>query len=287
MAFRSKKRSRKRARARNRFGHFVKKLFRRKARAKRRSSRRRRSNPMRVLMANPRRRRSSRRGVALMLAPKRRRRRGHARLRANPRRRGRIRRRSNPMRLNLGSAMSVIRALAFGGAGIMAARVGAFAYTKYLADAVKGDAGKKDPKSFRALLSEVARIAAMGVTVVGIERGLRQVPMVAKPNDRQVFLYAGLGETGRQAIGLAVKTLKPAAALERYGLAGAFSEYAQLESGQIVGLDENGRWVPTGLVDSSTFAGLVDDSTFEGLVDESSFEGVDDDDDDDDGSDLM
>lgn len=251
---------RRKHRPRNAMGHFQSKQRHQRRR------RRRHSNPSPLFLANPRhRRRRRRRGPrAIVIAnPRRMRRRRRARhLYANPRHHRRMvrrRRHSNPGRLRMSNWGSWARMLLWGGAGIAVARIGGYAYTTYLAPTV---IGTDATQTWRATLSEILRLFAMGASVVLIDEALRKTRLM-RPQDHQAFHYAGLGETGRQAIALAIGKISPTTTLDKYGLAG-YEQYAVGPSNETYGL-KNGQWFlvaqpMAGLMEAENFSGLQDPS---------------------------
>ncbi len=272
MLRRRKKRS-LRNRPRNKKGRFLKlgARTRRKARRRRSSSRalvQRTSNPMRVMVANPgglRRRRRRRRSVVRHVA---RRHPGRSHQRKPGRRRRGIRRASNPFRLNYRSAVEFAKGMGAGGSGIMAARAGAYLYTKYVAKYVKGAAGLADPKSARAKLSEFVRLVAMGVAVYALDTlaGKR----IFGATTRATFNHAGVGEVGRQFVGLVAKMVKPDVNLDAYGLSGQYRAMARGEGGELYGLTAANEWV-------SVYSGAGEDLSLGRLVPRETFGDVDED----------
>jgi len=93
--------------------------------------------------------------------------------------------------------------------------MGGYLYTKYLSGTVSGG----QTTGIRATISDVARLASMGILTVAVDKGLAQTK-VCGPQTCQAFKIGGFAETGRQAVGLLVKQLSPATDRSRYGLDG-------------------------------------------------------------------
>lgn len=167
-------------------------------------ARRRRGNPGMVplMLANPRRRRRHRKVRSAAPVARRRRRRGIRRGKKALRIR---RRRSRSSPLRLGAWKGLIRLGLFGGLGIIAARVGSYGYKRYLASYVSGG----NTTGARAILSDVARIAAMAAVTVAVSKAAKKM---AKPGDAQAILVGGMAETGRQAVGVLLKQVAPSVA---------------------------------------------------------------------------
>lgn len=176
------------------------------------------------------------------------------------------------MRLSLRGLWDLAKLAMAGGAGVMTARISAYYYTKYAADFVKGTAAKADPKNWRNVLSEALRIIAMAGGVIGGHMVLGKVRVFGE-STRTAFLYGGLGESGRQAVGVVVKRLSPASDLDRVGL-----------SGDLVEDEDGNQWLRTAdgqfyAVTGTTAGQLADSAEFQGLEDADVFQGLEDADD--------
>jgi hypothetical protein len=177
-----------------------------------------------VLFANPRRRRRRRRARARIIAyrPRHRRRRVHAAKPRRSRRRAykafahmkRRRRRSNPGMIRLGKFGPVIKMAIFGGLGIVTARIGMHLYDKFLAKTVDGGSSS----GARMWLGKIVRLVSGGVLVIAVDKGLHKARV--SPQNCMAFKVGGIAETGRQAIGLAVKQLSPKTDLSQWGFNG-------------------------------------------------------------------
>ncbi len=149
--------------------------------------------------------------------------------------------------MRLGKWGTVLKVAAFGGLGIVTARIGANVYDKFLSSTVEGNGA-----GVRGWLGKVVRLVSMGVIVTAGDKALAAARV--NPMNRTAFRLAGYGEAGRQAIGMLVKqasaptfaTLGPwgfngpdprmAAA---YGLEGPGSGYyGQLSPGSFDGLED-------------------------------------------------
>jgi hypothetical protein len=265
MAMRKKKRTKARRRRRSNPGLPV--LF---ANPRRKKAKKRKPTKRRAASRPAKRRRVKRRAARASHPVKRRRvkrRRAARTTHAAPRRRrraskGRYRRvrrklytrRANPLRLK--SIASTLRLMAFGGLGIIGARLGKRLYTKYASPMVVGTGGS----TVRGYLNDALTIAAMAGFTYAIDMGLKKVPMV-KPSDRTAYLAGGYAESGRHAIALVVRKIKPSLSLANYGLDGH-------------GYDLNGV---TGLETQQNFMGDLEPAeSFEGMGDlelAESFEG--------------
>lgn len=187
---------------------------RRKSSGKRKHKRTRAAAPIR---------RRKRRRVVVSASP-RKRRRTHARRAHGRKARRRSRkfvrvtrlyRRSNPGRLRLGNIARLVKLAAFGGLGIATARIGKFLYEKYASGFVRGDGSSK----IRAVLDDMAKVAAMGGFTLVVNKAVARTRMVS-PLNLQAHKIAGIAEAGRHGIGLVIGRVVPSLDKARYGLDG-------------------------------------------------------------------
>lgn len=233
-------------------------------RKRRRRRRAHRKNPaVPVFVANPRRRRRRRRrrhGGYMRRAthaPRKRRHRRRAHPRALAFRRGNPirlrRRRRNPLRLSFRSLMGggLLKMLAFGGLGIVTARIGKYLYNRYVSGMVLG----ASPGTFRQVVNELASLMAMGAFTWGTNKALKRV---VSQDSARWHLVGGMAETGRTGIGLIVKRLVPSVNADAWGLSG---QGADLALDQMPALDEYGQPMFGSNVESADyFAGAVEDA---------------------------
>ena len=286
------KKGHKRHRARKRRSN----PHRRKHHARRRGAyRRRRSNPS-LLLANPssgqqsfsfaprvklddlvaktvsafrgarksrKRKGAKRAGTAMSTAPRRKRRRYKIYRGRGRTPKYRIYRRSNPF----GTWLALARIGAFGGLGIVTARIGGRLYTDKLSKHVLGATGAADPKSMRSIINEGLRIIAMGALPIVVERQLlRRLPMVTA-SDAMAFSMGGLAEAGRQAIGVVLKKVKPGLDAGRYGLDGPmpYDSFAEA-GGMIYGRHPSGQWYAIGTSNGGMSGLMARDAGFAGAM---------------------
>lgn len=122
------------------------------------------------------------------------------------------RRTANPLRIGSVAGWLTIAAAATG--GILVAKVLSNLWKQYVSPMVRGS-GLAD---WRAWLDDVLRLVAMEAGVWGLSKVLTRYLKMEKAG--QIVLYAGTGETVRQAIGALVRNLSPGTDRASIGLDG-------------------------------------------------------------------
>lgn len=165
--------------------------------------------------------------------------------------------------MRLGRLGPILKVAAFGGLGIVTARIGANVYDKFLSSTVEGNG-----QGVRGWLGKVVRLVSMGVVVTAGDKALAAARVA--PQNRTAFRLAGYGEAGRQAIGMLIKQASAPtfATLGPWGFNGPDPRMSAA-----YGLDGNGSGYFAQL-NPGNFDGLEDvDSFLGGVEDVDSFDG--------------